>query len=197
VKTLVLASRNKDKIKELQHILIDLGIELKSALDFGDLEEVAEDAETLEGNALKKANYVHKMTGLPAVADDTGLEVDALDGAPGVYSARYAGEDVTYQDNLNKLLQEMKDVENGQRDARFRTVVAFVNDDTTSTFEGICPGNILKESKGNGGFGYDPVFQPEGYEKTFAELSPEEKNKISHRGKAIREFVEWLKDRKD
>lgn len=193
MKTLVLASRNKDKIKELQHILKDLGIELKSALDFDNLDEVVEDADTLEGNALKKANYVHKMTGLPAVADDTGLEVEALDGAPGVYSARYAGEDVSYQDNLNKLLQDMEDVENGQRGARFRTVVAFVSNGTTSTFEGICPGQILKESRGEGGFGYDPVFQPEGHEQTFAEISSEEKNKISHRGKAIREFVEWLK----
>lgn len=187
---LVLASRNKHKIEELQSMLSKLGIEVLSALDFPNLEEVDEDQPTLDGNALKKARYVHQVTGLPALSDDTGLEVDALDGAPGVYSARYAGENVTYQDNVLKLLRELGDTED--RTARFRTVVALVTEDSEHTFEGAVEGEILTAQKGEGGFGYDPVFLPEGYELTFAELDSAEKNRISHRGRAIKKFVDFL-----
>lgn len=188
---LVLASRNKHKIAEMQEILKGLGIEVLSALDFPQLEDVDEDQPTLEGNALKKARYVHEQTGLPALSDDTGLEVEALDGAPGVYSARYAGQNVTYQDNVMKLLKELDGVD--KRSAQFRTVVALVDGDQEYTFEGVCKGEILTEQKGDKGFGYDPVFQPTGYELTFAELDASVKNEISHRGRAVQKFVEFLK----
>ncbi len=187
---LILASRNQHKIEEMKQLVSDLGIEVFSALDFPELEEVEEDQSTLAGNALKKARYVHQQTGIAALADDTGLEVDSLDGAPGVYSARYAGEDVTYQDNVLKLLSEMK--EKSDRTAQFRTVVALVVGDQEFTFEGVCKGEIIREQRGEKGFGYDPVFLPEGFEKTFAELDSDTKNEISHRGRAVQRFLEFL-----
>jgi XTP/dITP diphosphohydrolase len=187
---IVLASRNPNKIKEMEELLQPLGIEVCSALDFPELEEVEEDQPTLEGNSLKKAEYVHSVTGLPSLSDDTGLEVDALGGAPGVYSARYAGEEASYQDNVLKLLAEMKNAD--VRKAQFRTVMAFVTSDNARTFEGVVKGEILEEQRGEGGFGYDPVFQPDGYEQTFAELDSLLKNEISHRGRAIQEFVKYL-----
>lgn len=191
--TIILASRNEHKIKELKESLEVLGIELKSAPEFPNLKEVKEDKLTLEGNALKKARYVYEETGLPALADDTGLEVDALDGRPGVFSARYAGEGSTYQNNVEKLLDELAGVALKDRGAQFRTVVALVSDQGTHTFEGICRGVILNEQRGDKGFGYDPVFQPHGFEETFAEMDSETKNKISHRGKAVQKLLEWLK----
>lgn len=194
MKTIALASRNEDKIAELRAALNKIDVSLKSALDFPTLKEVEEDQKTLEGNALKKAKYVHQQTGLPALADDTGLEVDALDGRPGVYSARYAGEKATYQDNLQKLLDELAGVSLKDRGAQFRTVAAFVTEKQTHTFEGVCRGIILNESRGKKGFGYDPVFQPEDYDQTFAELDPDIKNTISHRGKAIVKFIRWLQE---
>lgn len=190
--TIVLASRNKHKIEELRSTLAPLGITLKSTYDFPELEEVVEDKSTLEGNALKKARYVFEETGYPALSDDTGLEVDALDGRPGVYSARYAGETASYQENTQKLLDELSGVDQHDRGAQFRTVVALVTEDGTHTFEGICRGEILTEPRGDKGFGYDPVFLPEGYEKTFAELEAKTKNKISHRGKAIKKLERFL-----
>lgn len=190
--TIVLGSRNKHKIEELRATLSPLGIELKSTYDFPELEEVIEDKSTLEGNALKKARYVFRETDLPALSDDTGLEVDALDGRPGVRSARYAGESASYQNNTKKLLEELTGVDIEDRGAQFRTVVAFVTEDETYTFEGICRGIILKEERGDKGFGYDPVFRPDGYEQTFAQLDGEVKNKISHRGKAIEKLKEFL-----
>ncbi len=192
--TIVLASRNKDKIKELRETLAPLGIELKSTYDFPELEEVVEDQPTLEGNALKKARYVFEKTGLPALSDDTGLEVDALDGRPGVYSARYAGESASYRDNLNKLLEELKGIKPKDRGAQFRTVAAFVTPDGAYTFEGICRGEILTKEHGDKGFGYDPVFRPVEYAQTFAELDAETKNEISHRGKAIEKLKQFLSD---
>ncbi len=194
MKTIILASRNKDKIVELRAALQSLNIELKSSLDFPFLQEVEEDRKTLKGNALKKAKYTHLKTGLPALADDTGLEVDALDGQPGVYSARFAGENANYQENVGKLLKEMADIPSKKRIGQFRTVAAYVTNEGVNTFEGICRGKITEAEKGSGGFGYDPVFQPEGYKKTFAELDAETKNEISHRGKAIHKFVKWLKN---
>lgn len=187
---LVIASRNTHKIGELQQLLAPLGIKVYSALDFPELEEVDEDQPTLEGNALKKARYVRNKTGLPALADDTGLEVEALHGAPGVFSARYAGETATYQDNVHKLLKELENSSN--RSAQFRTIVALVTPENEVTFEGVVKGEILSQQRGTGGFGYDPVFKPEGYEHTFAELDPAVKNKISHRGRAIQKFVDFL-----
>lgn len=193
--TIVLASRNKHKIEELRTTLGSLGIDLKSTYDFPNLEEVVEDKPTLEGNALKKARYVCQETSLPALADDTGLEVDALDGRPGVYSARYAGESATYQDNVDKLLDELSGIDIEHRGAQFRTVVAFVTGSGSYTFEGVCRGTIISEERGDKGFGYDPVFRPDGYDQTFAELESEIKNNISHRGKAIKKFYKWLKTR--
>lgn len=190
--TIVLASRNKDKITELRSTLAPLGITLKSTYDFSGLEEVIEDKSTLEGNALKKARYVFDETGLPALSDDTGLEVDALDGRPGVFSARYAGESSSYQDNVDKLLAEMDGVAPNDRGAQFRTVAAFITNDNEYTFEGICRGRILTEERGDKGFGYDPVFRPDGFEQTFAELDTETKNEISHRGKAVQKFTDFL-----
>ena len=191
--TIVLASRNEDKIAELQATLAPLGIELKSTYDFPGLKEVVEDRDTLKGNALKKARYVFGETGLPSLADDTGLEVDALDGRPGVYSARYAGRLANYQNNVDKLLDELSGVPPENRGAQFRTIAALVTDTGDHTFEGVCRGTILQEERGTGGFGYDPVFLPEGYEQTFAELDPDIKNEISHRAKAIAKFTDWLK----
>ncbi len=188
---LVIASQNPHKIEELEQILRHLGIEVLSTKDFPELEEVVEDQPTLQGNALKKAHYVAGQTGLPALSDDTGLEVDALNGEPGVYSARYAGKRASYQDNVNKLLNELDGETN--RKAQFRTVVALVHSDEEYVFEGICEGEILTEEKGDKGFGYDPVFKPEGFDKTFAELDAGIKNDISHRGKAVQKFVSFLK----
>ena len=187
-----LASGNPHKIDELKQILNPMGIKLKSTLDYPDAEEVVEDKPDLEGNALKKARHWHEKTELPSLSDDTGLEVEALDGSPGVYSARYAGEQATYEQNTQKLLAELEGVAN--RSAQFRTVVAFIDQSGNEHFfEGICEGKILEQPKGDKGFGYDPVFQPIGYEKSFAELSSEEKNRISHRGLAIQKFIEYLK----
>ena len=190
--TIFLASGNSHKIEELGQLLHDLGIALKSTLDFPGAETVEEDRPDLEGNALKKARHWFQTIGLPSLSDDTGLEVDALDGAPGVYSARYAGEDATYDDNVDKLLTEIGDQK--KRSAQFRTVVAYVDSDGNEhLFEGVCRGEIITEKRGDKGFGYDPVFVPEGYDQTFAELSSEEKNKISHRGIAIQKFTEHLR----
>lgn len=192
LKTIFLASGNPHKIEELKQMIEPLGIELKSTLDFPDAHEVVEDQPDLEGNALKKARYWFNETGIPSLADDTGLEVDALNGAPGVYSARYAGENVTYDDNVEKLLREMDG--ESDRKARFRTVIAFLDGSDEHLFEGVCEGEITTQRKGEKGFGYDPVFQPLGYDQTFAELSSEEKNKISHRGLAFQKFLAYLKD---
>lgn len=187
---IILASRNPHKIEELGALVEELGIGLLSALDVDGLEEVEEDQPDLQGNALKKARYVFEATGIPALADDTGLEVDALNGAPGVYSARYAGAHASYADNVEKLLGAMKTAED--RRARFRTVIALVTEHETHTFDGICEGEILRDPAGSGGFGYDPVFRPAGYMQSFAELSPEVKNSISHRGRAVQELLQFL-----
>jgi XTP/dITP diphosphohydrolase len=187
---IVLASRNPNKIEELRELLSLPDLRVLSTADFPELEEVDEDALTLEGNALKKAHYVAMVTGLPSLADDTGLEVSALNGAPGVYSARYAGEQASYDDNVEKLLSEMEDIE--QRKAQFRTVVAFVDADKQWIFEGICTGHISRYRKGVKGFGYDPIFVPDGFEQSFAEMGSKQKNSISHRGLAMKEAVVFL-----
>lgn len=192
-RTLVLASANPHKVEELRQLLNELGVTLRSSADYPDMHEVIEDRETLEGNAIKKATEVHEHAGLPAIADDTGLEVDALGGRPGVYSARYAGEEATYEDNVEKLLSELKEVAPAHRTARFRTVIAFRDGDHTRTFEGVCEGKIIDEPRGEGGFGYDPVFVPEGFDETFAELSSKAKNEISHRGRAIQKILAYIK----
>lgn len=190
---IVLATRNRGKIKEMQELLAGLPIELIAASQLEGAPEVAEDADTLEGNARKKAEVLHEYSGLPSLADDTGLEVSALAGAPGVHSARFAGPHATDADNRRHLL-DLLDGEHS-RDARFRTVISFVDQDGPHHFEGICSGTIGFEEKGDLGFGYDSLFIPEGEDRTFAELPSEEKNAISHRGRALRELASYLRER--
>ncbi len=180
----IIATRNTHKLEEIRSILNFQGLEICSALDFSDIPETIEDRDTLEGNAIKKAQELCDATGLMALADDSGLEVAALDGAPGVYSARYAGEPCSYEDNNTKLLRELSGKEN--RRARFRTVIALARPgEKPLTVEGICEGKIIEKLRGENGFGYDPLFVPDGFSETFAELPAETKNKISHRAQAL------------
>jgi XTP/dITP diphosphohydrolase len=189
----VLATRNADKVVEIRGILNLGNGELKSLLDFPDCREIEETGSTLEANALLKAAEGFRMTGMPCLADDTGLEVDALNGAPGVFSSRFAGEAASYADNVRKLLAVMKDVPDGKRSARFRCVVALKSATREEWVEGRCEGVILFESRGSGGFGYDPVFYVPEFGKTLAEMPLTEKNAISHRGKAFRKMAEVLR----
>ena len=193
-RTILLATKNKDKVTELKQLLGDLPIELVSASDMDHIPTVEEDQETLQGNALKKAREYAMAAGLPALADDTGLEVDALNGEPGVNSARFSGPDATYAGNVRKLLNEMQDVPEQKRAARFRTVIAFVDGDTEHTVDGLCEGTILDHTSGDKGFGYDPVFYYPPLGKTFAEMDTEEKNEISHRGRALVKIKEFLQN---
>ena len=187
---IVFASNNKNKILEIQSMLPE-SIQIVSLESIGCLEEIPETSETIEGNAILKANYVTQNYGFDCFADDTGLEVEALNGEPGVYSARYAGEQRNADDNMNKLLNELADKTN--RRAQFKTVIALNLNGKQYLFEGIATGEIIKEKIGLGGFGYDPIFKPTNYDETFAELSLELKNEISHRGKATKALLEFLK----
>lgn len=186
---LVFASNNKNKIKEIQSILPET-IKILSLEEIGCYEEIPETAYTIEGNAILKANYVTEKYGYDCFADDTGLEVTALNGEPGVYSARYAGEQRDANDNMNKLLEALSG--KSDRSAQFKTVIALNLKGKQSLFTGIAKGTITLNKTGNQGFGYDPIFQPENYSETFAELSSEVKNKISHRGKATRQLIDFL-----
>ena len=190
---LVFASNNKNKIKEIQHLLPNT-IELLSLEAIGCHEEIPETADTIEGNAILKANYVTQKYGYDCFADDTGLEVEALNGAPGVYSARYAGIQRNAEDNMNLLLENLKNQDN--RTAQFKTVIALNIKGKQQLFTGIAKGKITLEKSGNQGFGYDPVFQPEGYQETFADLDLEIKNQISHRGKATQLLISYLTETK-
>ncbi len=215
---LVLATHNRNKVREIRHILGDLDVEVLTVDDFDGVPEPVEDGTTLEANALKKAREIRDFTGVSALADDTGLEVDALDGAPGVYAARYAGADATNAENCDKLLLELDGVPRGERQARFRTVIALAltaeDEAQLAQFldehpekrggldknaavdvliaEGILAGEIATERRGDGGFGYDPLFLDPGRGATLAEMSPEEKNRISHRYRALVEIRELL-----
>jgi XTP/dITP diphosphohydrolase len=182
---LVLATHNKHKAEELQAMLAGNGIDVLTLDNFPNIGGIPEDSDTLEGNALKKAREVFRATQLPSLADDTGLEVDYLHGAPGVFSARFAGLNATYEDNLRKLLAEMSGVPLPRRGARFRSVLAFVTPHREQFVEGVCPGSIIEQAKGLGGFGYDPVFLPSGFTQTFAEMEMELKNTLSHRARAL------------
>ena len=187
---LVFATNNAHKLEEVAAILGDQ-IELLSLNDIDCHTDISETADTLEGNALLKSSLIYNNYGLNCFADDTGLEVEALDGAPGVYSARYAGgKGHDAQANMLKLLHELEGKEN--RKAQFRTAISLILDGKNYLFEGIIKGKIIKEKRGESGFGYDPVFQPEGYDKTFAELGNDIKNKISHRALAIQKLCEFL-----
>jgi XTP/dITP diphosphohydrolase len=193
---LVLATNNRDKVRELRHALDGLPVRILTRDDYPGLPEVVEDGATLEENSLKKARALCEATGLPAVADDTGLEVDALDGAPGVYSSRFAGPDVSYEENVRELLRRMKGVPKSKRTARFRCVIALVEPGGAEVLvDGVCEGTILDETRGAGGFGYDPVFLIPSRGRTFAELSVEEKNEISHRGLAMARMRRVLSER--
>ncbi len=189
---LVVATNNKHKLIEICEKLDGL-CQVVSLAEIGCFDDIPEDGDTFEANATQKAQYIKSKYGYDCFADDSGLEVDALGGRPGVYSARYSGEDKDSEKNIDKLLAELDGVEN--RSARFRTVVALTLDDEVHLFEGVINGVITTERHGSGGFGYDPVFQPEGYVSTFAEISLEEKNRISHRGVAIEKLYDFLKDR--
>lgn len=183
---LLVATRNKDKLKEIRTILADLGFDILSAADIPGLQEIDEDAATVRDNAVKKAVETARHARLLTLADDTGLEVDALNGEPGVRSARYAGEDVSYHENNKKLVEKMKDVPREKRAARFRCVVAIADaNGLVEVVEGICNGSITETETGGNGFGYDPLFVADGQLKTFAEMQLDKKNRISHRGKAL------------
>ncbi len=188
-KELVFATNNAHKLHEVSTLLGEK-FQILSLKEIGCTEDIPETADTLEGNALLKARYVYEKYGKNCFSDDTGLEIEALGGAPGVHSARYAGEGKNAEDNMLKLLAELKDEKN--RKARFRTVVALILDGKEYLFEGEVRGEIIKEKKGTEGFGYDPIFVPEGYSKTFAELPLSEKNTISHRAKAVGKLINYL-----
>ncbi|MCD2260822.1 non-canonical purine NTP diphosphatase [Psychroserpens luteolus] len=186
---LVFATNNLNKLKEVQALIPD-HIQLLSLKDIGCFEDVPETQMTIEGNAIQKAVYIKDHYGYDCFADDTGLEVEALNGEPGVFSARYAGESRDANNNMDLLLNNLK--EKPDRTAQFKTVIALDLNGKLETFTGICKGAITTTKQGNKGFGYDPIFKAEGYDKTFAEISLEEKNKIGHRGKAVRLLVNFL-----
>ena len=186
---LVFATNNLNKLKEVQS-LVPQHIQLLSLKDINCTEEIPETTGTIEGNAQQKANYIKENYGYDCFADDTGLEIDALDGKPGVDTAYYAGPQRNADDNMNKVLLELK--EKASRKAQFKTVIALHLNGKLKTFTGICRGEITTQKQGEEGFGYDPIFKADGYEHTFAEISLEEKNKIGHRGKAVTKLIEFL-----
>lgn len=195
---IILATNNKKKVEEIRAILDGLPVELHTTLEFPDLPEVVEDKETFKENALKKAKETHAATGMNALADDSGLEVDALDGRPGVYSARYAGDGHPYEENNKKVLNELKHLPDDRRSARFHCVLAYVGRDRSGNyfekfFDGVCEGRINHHPVGQFGFGYDPIFFIPEFGKTMAELEPGIKNGISHRARALEKFKEYLR----
>jgi len=189
---IVLATHNEDKCAEMTAILDEFPIQLLSLEDFPEIGEIEENGSSLEENALIKARTVHSITRLLSWADDTGLEVDALGGKPGVYSARYAGENCSYSENVQKLLQKMENIPTDKRNAHFRTAIALVGENMELVSEGVVEGMITTKPKGVGGFGYDPVFYVLDKNKTYSEMKMTEKNQISHRGKAIQNMIKLL-----
>ena len=190
---LVFATNNPHKLQEINQLLDD-SIELLSLSDINCVEEIPENQETIEGNAAEKSFYIWNKYGINCFADDTGLEIEALNGEPGVYSARYAGEEKSPEKNMDLVLQKLSEIKN--RKARFKTVISLVMDGKETQFEGIVNGRILEEKRGKTGFGYDPIFQPEESHLSFAEMSMDEKNKISHRGRAVQKLVDYLTHQK-
>ena len=186
---LVFATNNAHKVNEIQKLLGD-SIHLLSLSDIGCQDDIPEDHATLEGNASQKSFFIYQKYGVNCFADDTGLEIEALNGEPGVYSARYAGEERNADNNMNLVLDKLSIIKN--RKARFRTVISLVIDGHETQFEGVVEGCILEEKRGVTGFGYDPIFQPEESDLSFAQMSLEEKNKISHRGRAVQKLVEYI-----
>lgn len=192
MRQIVLATKNQGKIKEMRALLAPHDIEVLSMADFAPIEDAEENGTTFQDNALIKAKYYYEHTRVACLADDSGLEVDALEGRPGVYSARYSGENATDATNNAKLLDEMADVAEDNRTARFRCSMALVDGDTVLTADGVCEGVILRELRGEGGFGYDPLFYVPRYDRTLAELTADEKNAISHRGQAVRTMADKI-----
>lgn len=190
---LVFATNNAHKLEELRNMLGN-NFELLSLKDVECFDEIPEDQDTLEGNASQKSHYLVDKLGVNCFADDTGLEIEALNNEPGVYSARYAGAQRSSEDNMNKVLEKLQG--NTNRNARFRTVISLIIDGKEFQFEGIVEGEILTERSGNEGFGYDPIFKPKGYDISFAEMDMLQKNKISHRGRAVQKLVDFLKENK-
>ena len=192
---IVLATRNNHKTEEVKTILKDLGLEILTLSDFPDVPVLKEEGSTFQENSLQKAHTVHLHTRIPALADDSGLEVFFLNGRPGVISARYAGDGATDEENNEKLLGQMRGVAPRRRRAQFRAVLTLFGDNGTEVTEGICPGRLAESPRGTNGFGYDPIFIPDGFSRTYAELTFEEKNKISHRAKALEKMREILRQR--
>lgn len=190
--SIILATHNRHKVAELLAVLADFPVEIKTLADFPAIGDIPETGKTLKENSLIKARTAHSQTGLPAIADDTGLEVDALKGAPGIYSARYAGNHASYADNVNKLLADLSGIDGDDRTARFRTVISYVDAFRELSAEGSIQGNILYQARGTGGFGYDPVFFVPKTGKTFAEMTDKEKNSISHRALAMQALKDQL-----
>ncbi len=186
---IVFATNNQHKLEEIRKAIGNKH-EIVSLKEIGFEKDIPETHDTLEGNASEKSAHIYNQYKLNCFADDTGLEIDILNGEPGVYSARYAGENPSFEDNMNKVLEKMKAETN--RSARFRTVISLIINGNETQFEGICPGTIMTEKYGESGFGYDPIFMPNGYQETFAELSLEVKNKISHRGLATDKLIDFL-----
>ena len=192
IKEIVIATHNPDKKKEMVVALCDLGVNILTLDNFPEIGEIEETGSTLLENSLIKARTVFAKTGIPTIADDTGLEVDALNGAPGIYSARYAGTNVTYEDNVRKLLTEMSSIDIKSRTARFKTVISFSYNNKELWTEGVIEGSITEHPIGEKGFGYDPVFRVKETGRTFAEMTKKEKNKISHRGVALKKMSKLL-----
>lgn len=189
MKELVLATNNPHKVEEIRNIL-GSSLSIKTLNELGFFEDIPEDSPTLQGNASQKSHFLFDKFGCNCFADDTGLEVEALDGAPGIYSARYAGEAKDPEANMRKLLKELEGKES--RKARFRTVISLIWEGQEYFFEGIVEGVILTKKRGEEGFGYDPIFQPDGYDRSFAQLTMQEKNEISHRGRAVQKLLQFL-----
>ncbi|MBN2348238.1 MAG: non-canonical purine NTP diphosphatase [Bacteroidales bacterium] len=189
---LVFATNNPFKFREIKELLKS-NLKLLTLKDINVSEEIPETHDTIEENAVEKAQYIYNKYHIDCFADDTGLEIEALNGEPGVYSARYAGKNCTFDDNINKVLENLKDSTN--RRARFRTVIALVIKGKINLFEGVVNGSILTYRKGTNGFGYDPIFVPENFEKTFAEMALDEKNKVSHRTLAIKKLISYLNNK--
>jgi XTP/dITP diphosphohydrolase len=189
-KSICLATNNKHKVEELK-ILLDDTFEIKTLKEIGCIEDIAETADTLEGNSLLKAQFVFNTYDMDCISDDSGLEVEALNGEPGVYSARYAGEHGNHEKNMDFLLKNLEGIAN--RKARFRTVITLILNGAVELFEGTVEGQIIEEKRGQKGFGYDPIFIPNDYQITFAEMTMEEKNPISHRGRAVQKMIVFLK----
>ena len=189
---LVFATHNRHKLQEAVAIA-GASFVVKGLDELGCFEEIPETADSLMGNAFQKADYIHKKYNVNCFSDDTGLEIEALDGRPGVYSARYAGENCSFQDNVRKVMSELQGIEN--RNACFKTVVALILDNQTYYFEGRVDGEIITEERGAAGFGYDPIFRPLGFNQTFAEMSEADKIAISHRGRAMQKLMDFLKNK--